>query len=75
MHSLGKDRFSAGLADDVVEELPDEVAVEVAGLGVFNCLCGEADWSVRVGRDLLDIAGRILKKIAETKGCSILSAD
>lgn len=67
MHSLRKDRLSSGLADDVIEKLADEVAVEVTRLRVFYGLGGEANWSVGVGRDLLDIAGRVFEEIAEVK--------
>ena len=57
MHALSKDRFSSGLADDVVEELTDEVGVEVTRLSIFYGLGSETDWSVGVGRDLLDVTG------------------
>lgn len=67
MHSLCKDRLSSGLADDVIEELTNKVAVEVARLRVFYGLSGETNRSVRVGRDLLDVAGGVFEEVAEVE--------
>lgn len=65
MHSLRKDRLSSGLADDVIKELTNKVAVEIARLRVFYGLSGEANWSVGVGRDLLNVAGGVFEEVAE----------
>lgn len=65
VHALGEDGLSSGLADDVVEQLADEVGVEVARLSVFYGFGCEADWAIGVGRNLLDSAGSILEVLGK----------
>jgi hypothetical protein len=53
-------REFAGFADEAVEELGHDDAVEEGALGVFGGLGRVAHWPVGVRRDLVDFAVRVV---------------
>ena len=65
VHSLREDWLSSCFADDVIEELPDEVAVEISGLSIFDCFSGVANWTIGIRWYLLDVARAKLKELPE----------
>ena len=65
VHSLCEYWLSSCFADDVVEELAYEVAVEISGLGVFYCFSCKAHRTIGVRRYLLHVARAKLKELCE----------
>lgn len=68
LQPLRKDRLPSCLCYDVIEELTDYVGVKIGRLSIFDGLCGVANGTVGVGRDLLDPAVSELVDLREGEG-------